>query len=44
VPGIADGASADIVVYDEDPRYQIETLRNPQTVILRGEPLKAKVS
>ena len=33
---IADGASADVVVYQTDPREQIAALRSPKAVILRG--------
>ena len=35
--GIAEGASADVVVYDRDPRVDVEALREPVAVILRGE-------
>lgn len=33
---IAEGASADLVVYTEDPRETIDTLHDPQHIILRG--------
>jgi hypothetical protein len=36
VPGIADGASADVVVYERDPRDDIGVLAEPLHVILRG--------
>ncbi|MFC4556125.1 amidohydrolase family protein [Georgenia faecalis] len=34
--GIADGASADVVVYPEDPREDIGVLTRPSAVVLRG--------
>lgn len=37
VDGIADGASADIVVYSRDPGDDISALAEPTAVILRGE-------
>ena len=37
VDGIADGASADVVVYPADPREDISVLAHPIAVILRGE-------
>lgn len=37
VDGIAEGASADVVVYENDPRGDIAALAEPRTVILRGE-------
>jgi len=36
VPAIEEGASADVVVYAQDPRTQVEALRAPTAVILRG--------
>ena len=36
VEGIADGASADVVVYAEDPRLDVAALATPRAVILRG--------
>ncbi|MFI6096625.1 amidohydrolase family protein [Lentzea sp. NPDC051213] len=35
-PSLTEGAAADIVVYDEDPRVNLETLRSPRMVMLRG--------
>lgn len=35
-PGILEGASADVVVYREDPRLDVRTVADPQCVILRG--------
>lgn len=37
VPGIREGASADVVAYPEDPREDIAVLARPSAVILRGE-------
>ena len=36
VPGLEDGASADVVVYADDPRDDVTTLAHPTAVILRG--------
>ncbi|GIG38429.1 amidohydrolase family protein [Cellulomonas phragmiteti] len=36
VPGIAEGSSADVVVYGADPRADIRVLARPQAVVLRG--------
>jgi len=35
--GLVDGAPADAVVYDRDPRIDLEELRSPRAIILRGE-------
>ncbi|APU19772.1 amidohydrolase family protein [Actinoalloteichus sp. GBA129-24] len=35
-PGLVDGASADLVVYDEDPRTDLAVLRSPRDIVLRG--------
>ena len=35
--GLVEGSSADLVVYPEDPRENIEVLRHPKAVVLRGE-------
>lgn len=34
--GIADGAPADLLVYDADPREDLAVLRHPRRIILRG--------
>lgn len=34
--GVSEGASADFVVYDADPRRDLSTLRRPRAVVLRG--------
>ncbi|UCN13427.1 amidohydrolase family protein [Cellulomonas iranensis] len=36
VPGIAEGASADVVVYAADPRRDVAELARPAAVVLRG--------
>jgi len=35
-PGIVEGAAADIVVYDDDPRLDLGALRHPSMIMLRG--------
>ncbi|MGI5505326.1 amidohydrolase family protein [Lentzea sp. CA-135723] len=35
-PSLTEGAAADIVVYDSDPRENLEVLRSPRMVMLRG--------
>lgn len=37
MPGIHEGASADVVVYAEDPREDVTVLARPESVILRGQ-------
>jgi imidazolonepropionase-like amidohydrolase len=34
--GIADGAPADLLVFDTDPREDLAALRHPEHIILRG--------
>jgi imidazolonepropionase-like amidohydrolase len=36
VDGLVEGASADFVVYDRDPRADLSVLRAPTRVVLRG--------
>ena len=36
LPCIEEGAPADVVVYDTDPRADLDTLQRPQRMILRG--------
>ena len=38
LPGLAEGAPADAVVYDSDPRADLGQLDHPRAVILRGRP------
>jgi imidazolonepropionase-like amidohydrolase len=35
-PGLTEGAPADLVVYDRDPRQDIRVLAAPRRVVLRG--------
>ncbi len=35
-PSLTEGAAADIVVYDSDPRENLEVLRTPRMIMLRG--------
>jgi imidazolonepropionase-like amidohydrolase len=35
-PGLEEGAPADLVVYDEDPRLTLDVLAHPRHVVLRG--------
>jgi imidazolonepropionase-like amidohydrolase len=36
LPGITEGAPADLVVYDADPRTDLDTLQRPRRTVLRG--------
>ncbi|GAA2854066.1 hypothetical protein Acy02nite_49670 [Actinoplanes cyaneus] len=36
LPGLADGAPADAVVFDADPRADLSQLGKPRAVIVRG--------
>ena len=36
LPCIEEGAPADLVVYDSDPRADLDTLQRPQRMLLRG--------
>ncbi|WP_308128007.1 amidohydrolase family protein [Modestobacter italicus] len=36
LPGIEEGAPADLVVYDTDPRADLDSLQRPQRTVLRG--------
>jgi imidazolonepropionase-like amidohydrolase len=36
VPGLGEGESADLVVYDADPRTDVRVLAAPRAVVLRG--------
>jgi imidazolonepropionase-like amidohydrolase len=37
-PGLVEGGLADLVVYDDDPRRDLNVLRSPRLIVLRGEP------
>ncbi len=41
LPGLADGAPADILVYDTDPTLDPDALRHPSHIILRGQVIKS---
>jgi imidazolonepropionase-like amidohydrolase len=36
LPGLVEGAPADFVVYDDDPRIDLRALRNPRHIVVRG--------
>ena len=36
LPGIEEGAPADLVVYETDPRVDLDSLQRPQRMVLRG--------
>jgi imidazolonepropionase-like amidohydrolase len=36
LPGLVEGAPADLVVYDADPRQELATLASPRLIMLRG--------
>ncbi|HEX6358270.1 amidohydrolase family protein [Actinophytocola sp.] len=38
--GIEEGAAADVIAYDEDPRVDLNTLRQPSRIVLRGRVMK----
>jgi len=40
LPGLADGAPADAVVYDSDPRADLGQVGHPRAVILRGRLIR----
>ncbi|MCT1460290.1 amidohydrolase family protein [Aestuariimicrobium sp. p3-SID1156] len=42
VPGIEEGASADLLVYDTDPLADVSAVKNPLFIILRGRIVKAR--
>jgi len=39
LPGLVPGAPADAVIYDADPRADLDQLDHPRAVILRGRVL-----
>jgi imidazolonepropionase-like amidohydrolase len=39
LPGLTDGASADLVIFDEDPVAHPDVLHHPRRIILRGQIL-----
>ncbi|MCL3860247.1 amidohydrolase family protein [Actinotalea sp. K2] len=40
VPGLEEGASADLVLYPQDPREDIAVLATPRAVVLRGDVVR----
>jgi imidazolonepropionase-like amidohydrolase len=40
LPGLVDGAPADFVVYDDDPRVDLRVLRNPRRIVVRGNVVR----
>jgi imidazolonepropionase-like amidohydrolase len=38
-PGLEEGAEADLVIYDEDPRDDVRVLARPRLVVVRGRPV-----
>lgn len=40
LPGLAEGAPADLVVYDADPRAELATLLRPLRIVLKGRPVR----
>jgi imidazolonepropionase-like amidohydrolase len=38
--GLAEGALADLVVYDEDPRLELATLYQPRRIVLDGRVIR----
>jgi imidazolonepropionase-like amidohydrolase len=40
LPGLDPGAPADLVVYDGDPRVDLEVLRRPAMIVLGGQPIR----
>jgi imidazolonepropionase-like amidohydrolase len=40
LPGLVEGAPADFVVYDEDPGADLNVLRNPRHIVVRGNVVR----
>lgn len=40
LPGLVEGAPADFVVYDDDPRADISVLRHPRRIVVRGNVVR----
>jgi imidazolonepropionase-like amidohydrolase len=38
--GIEEGAAADVIAYDEDPRADLNALRHPSRIVLRGRVIR----
>jgi imidazolonepropionase-like amidohydrolase len=39
-PGLEEGAQADLVIYDEDPRVDLAVVAHPRLVVLRGRAIR----
>lgn len=40
LPGLIEGAPADFVVYDDDPRKDLSALKNPRHIVVRGNVVR----
>lgn len=40
LPGLTEGAPADLVVFDTDPRVDVSALRRPRRIVLRGRVVR----
>jgi imidazolonepropionase-like amidohydrolase len=40
LPCLEPGAPADLVVYDADPRRDLDVLRRPALIVLNGQPIR----
>jgi imidazolonepropionase-like amidohydrolase len=40
LPGLVEGAPADFVVYDADPRVDLAALREPRHIVVRGNVIR----
>jgi len=40
LPGLEEGAPADLVAFPDDPREDVEALRRPQLVLLAGHRIR----
>jgi imidazolonepropionase-like amidohydrolase len=40
LPGLTDGAPADLVAYDDDPTRSPQVLRRPSRIVLRGRVIR----
>ena len=40
MPGLVEGAAADFVVYDDDPRIDLGVLRAPKRIVIRGSVVR----
>lgn len=40
LPGLVEGAPADLIVYDEDPRADLRALAHPSRIVLRGRVVR----